>query len=184
MMFSEESSRAVHEMGKHGVVRTETNLGRQLFSVFLALKHVPEGLNMCQCGVWLRPNLSTMDRNRSEIAAFKTPHYSASVIISRGKKSGVNPCQKDHKKAMDAKRGVLKRGNYTSILDRWQNDEVYRESQLVHGLTEEWVKYLDCISKIDTSRDAPHQQRLRYESTVCMRGVDSNKQAGPLVSTT
>ena len=28
--------------------------------------------------------------------------------------------------------------------------------------------------------NAPHRQRLRYESTVHMRGVDSNKQAGPL----
>ena len=29
------------------------------------LKRVPEGLNMCQCGVWLRPNQSTMDRIRT-----------------------------------------------------------------------------------------------------------------------
>ena len=62
---------------------------------------------------------------------------------------------------MDAKRGALKRGKYTSILDRWQNDEVYRESQLVHGWTEEWVKYFDYISKIDVSHDAPYRQRLR-----------------------
>ena len=47
------------------------------------------------------------------------------------------------KKAIDAKRGVLERCKYTSILDRWQKDEVYRASQLVHGWTDEWVKYLD-----------------------------------------
>ena len=88
--------------------------------------------------------------------------------------------KKDHQKAMDAKRGVLKRGKYTSLLDRWQNDEVYRESQLVHGWTEEWVKYFDCISKIDISHDAPYRQPLRCESTVYMRSVDSNIQAGPL----
>ena len=65
-------------------------------------------------------------------------------------------------------------------MDRWQNDEVYRESQLVHGWTDEWVKYLDCISEIDISHNALYRQRLRYENTVYMRGVDSNKQAGPL----
>ena len=52
---------------------------------------------------------------------------------------------------------------------------------MVHGWTEEWVKYLDYISKIDISHDAPYRQRLRYNSTICMRSVDSNnKQAGPL----
>ena len=78
------------------------------------------------------------------------------------------------------KRGVLKRGKYTSILDRWQNDEVYRESQLAHGWTDEWVKYLDNISEIDISHNAPFRQRVRYNNIVCMRGVDSKKQAGPL----
>ena len=57
---------------------------------------------MCQCGVWLRPNQSTMDRIRTAFAALKTPYYRASVIISRGKKSGHNPWQQDHQKAMNA----------------------------------------------------------------------------------
>ena len=35
------------------------------------------------------------------------------------------------------------------------------------------------ISKIDISHDARYRQRLRYESTVYMRSVDSNKQAVP-----
>ena len=69
---------------------------------------------------------------------------------------------------MDAKRGVQERGKYTSIWDRWQNDEVYRESQLVHGWTDEWVKYLDYISEIDIIHNAPYRQRQRYESTVYM----------------
>ena len=48
------------------------------------------------------------------------------------------------------------------------------------GWTETYVKYLDYISEIDISFHAPHQQRVRYNNTVHMRGVDSNKQAGPL----
>ena len=84
-----------------------------------------------------------MDRIRTTFAALKTPYYSASKEISRGKKSGHNPWKQDHQKAKKAKRGVLKRGKYTFTLDRWQNDEVYRESYLVHNWTEEYVKYLD-----------------------------------------
>ena len=99
---------------------------------------------MCQCIVWLRPNQSTMDRIRTAFAASKNPYYRASVTISRGKKSGHNPWQRDHQKAMDAIRGVLKRGKYTSRLDRWQNDEVYRASQLVHGWTKEYLRF-QCI---------------------------------------
>ena len=124
------------------------------------LKHVPEGLNMCQCGVWHRPNQSTMDRIRTACAALKTPYYRASVSFQEESKV-VTTMATRSSKAINAKRRVLKRGK-----DRWQNDEVYRASQLVHCWTDEWVKYLDYISKIDISHDAPHRQRLRYESTV------------------
>ena len=133
LIFSEESSRAIYEMGNMELL-THTSATIQCPS---CLKHVPEGLNMCQCGVWLRPNQSTMDRIRTAFAALKIPYYRASVIISRGKKSGHNPWQQDHQKAMVAKRGVLKRCKYTSILYRWQNDDVYRASQLVHCWTDE-----------------------------------------------
>ena len=81
---------------------------------------------------------------------------------------------------MDAKREELKRHIYTSTWDRRQNDEVFRESQLVHGWTDEWVKYFEYICEIDIGHNAPHRQRLRYESTMYMRGVDSDKQAGSL----
>ena len=135
---------------------------------------------MCQCGVWLRPIKGHWTESEQHLQRQKTPHYRTSVVISRGKKSGHNPWQQVHQKAMDAKRGVLKRGKYTSILDRWQKDEVHRASHLVHGWTDEWVKYRDYISKIDIRHDPPYRQRQPYESTVYVRGVDSNKQAGPL----
>ena len=78
------------------------------------------------------------------------------------------------------KRSKEKQRKFTSVLDRWQDDEIYRASQLVHGWTEEYVKYLDYISQIDISYEAPYKQRNRYETTLFMRGVDSNKQAEPL----
>ena len=36
---------------------------------------------------------------------------------------------------------------HTSILDRWQRDKNYRESQLVHEWSDGWVRYLDHIAK-------------------------------------
>ena len=135
---------------------------------------------MCQCGVWLRPNQSTMERIRAAFAALKTPYFRTTAILSRGK-NGHNPWQTDHAKAMDARRGATKNSRtFTSFLHRWQNDEIYRASQVVHGWTEEYVKYLGYISQIDISYEAPYKQRNRCENTLFMRGVDSNKQAGPL----
>ena len=65
---------------------------------------------------------------------------------------------------MDARRGATKNSRkITSILDQWQNDEIYRASQLMHGWKEEYVKYPDYISQIDISHDAPYKQRNRYE---------------------
>ena len=135
---------------------------------------------MCLCGVWLRPNQSTMDRIRAAFAALKPPYHRTTAILSRGRKSGHNQWQMDHLKATDARREATKRNEYTSKLDRWQNDEKKQASHLVHGWTETWVKYLDHISQIDISHGAPYRQRLRHESTLHMRDVVSNKQAGPL----
>ena len=78
------------------------------------------------------------------------------------------------------KKSNEKQRKFISFLDQWQNDEIYRACQLMHGWTEEYVKYLDYISHIDIRTDAPYKQRNRHESAFFMRGVDSNKQAGPL----
>ena len=134
----------------------------------------------CQCGVGLRPNQDTMDRIRINFAALKTSHFRTTQISSRGKKSGHHPWQTDPAKATDARRGATKNSRkFTSILGRWQNNEIYPASQLVHGWTEEYVKYLDYISKIDISYDAPYNQRIRHEKSLFIKGVHSNKQAGP-----
>ena len=70
-------------------------------------------------------------------------------------KIGHNPWQKDHHKATDAKRRVQKRCKYTSILNRKQQDEIYRASQTAIGWTETYVKYLEFISKIDIRYNVP-----------------------------
>ena len=52
-------------------------------------------------------------------------------------------------------RNVVVRKNkrqYTSIWDRWQRDETYRESQLVHEWSDASVRYLDHTAKIDLSQ--------------------------------
>ena len=87
---------------------------------------------------------------------------------------------KDHAKAVDAKRGSKKRCDHPSIVSRWQNDEIYRASQVAIGWTETYVKYLDYLTTVDIKHDAPRRQRNRFENMIFMRSDDPNPQAGPL----
>ena len=53
MIFSEETSRSIYEMGNMEFIELkQTSATVQCPS---CLKHVLEGMNMCQCGVWLDP---------------------------------------------------------------------------------------------------------------------------------
>ena len=61
MIFSKETSRAINEMGNLEVIELwQTSAKVQCLACLK--KHVSEGLNMCQCGVCLRPNQITIDR--------------------------------------------------------------------------------------------------------------------------
>ena len=79
MIFREETSRAINEMGNMELIELkQTSATMQCLS---CLEHVPEGLNMCQCVVWLRPNQSTMVRIRAVFAALKREN-----LVKREKK--------------------------------------------------------------------------------------------------
>ena len=88
------------------------------------LKHVLEGLNMCPCDFWLRPNQDTMNRIKARGGTLITPYYRA-TFQARGRKHRHSQWQKDHAKAVDAKRGAKKRGSHPSILSRWYNDVIF-----------------------------------------------------------
>ena len=62
---------------------------------------------------------------------------------TRGAKHGVQPWRKHHFLAKEFMRKINKKGIYTSILDRFQNDEVFHASQLQDNWTKEWCEYLE-----------------------------------------
>ena len=91
------------------------------------------------------------------------PHYFARVNCSRGKKCGESQWQRDHWKATDATKAAIKNGKDTVTI-RWQQDEQYSESQMAHGWTEEYCKYLDYLKTIDIDYTATWGQGHRYEN--------------------
>ena len=83
MIFSEESSRAIFEMGHVELIELKkTSETTQCPS---CLKHVFEGMIMCQCSKLLRPNKSTLDRIGAAFEALNLPYYRTAPNISRGK---------------------------------------------------------------------------------------------------
>ena len=111
----------------------------------------------------------------------KAPHYRTSPISTRGRECGPNLWQQHHHKAGDALRSATKgdRG-FTSIWDRWQNDEICRQSQLAHDGSDVWVRYLDHIAHFSIYHNATQQQRESHMNLFYSRSVAENRQAPPL----
>ena len=81
---------------------------------------------------------------------------------TRGVKHGAQPSKKHYFIAEHFVRNINKKEIFTSILDRFQNDEVFHARQLQHNWTEEWCEYLDHIGTIDITHNASPEQRERY----------------------
>ena len=143
---SEESSRAIYEMGNMELIVLKQTLAT--IQCLSCLKHVPEGLNMSQCGVWLRPNQSTTERIKIAFAASKTPYFRTAEISSRGKKSGRNPWQTDHAKAMDARRGATKTAANSPL--HWTDGRTTRSTELLNWCT------VGLRNMSSTSTTSPH----------------------------
>ena len=90
---------------------------------------------------------------------------------SRGAKHGRSQEQYDHFKANESLRHAKKK-NLLSITDRWQKDELHRNSQVAIGWTEEHCQYLDSLMAIDFSFTTARKERERYENN----GQISHKQ--------
>ena len=151
MIFREESSRAIYEVGSMELIELRQTSETAQF----------EGMSMCQCGKLLRPNESTLDRIRAAFEALKAPYYRTAPIISRGKKFGHNPWQQDHHRARDALKGATKKDKYTPIWDRWQ-----RETKSIEHLVGREGRYNNVVHlrSLDSNRQAgPLCERLGYE---------------------
>ena len=116
------------------------------------LKHLPEGLKFCRCGASLRPDEDTINRIQRRFKALIVPYYFARLYRSRGKKCGEQKRQTYHWIAEDAMRGAVKHNENKnpSISVRWMTDEQNRSSQMAHGWTEAYCRYLDYL--VSTSR--------------------------------
>ena len=115
------------------------------------LKHLPEGLNFCQCGACPRPDEDTINIIQMRFKAFTVPHYLARINRSRRKKCGEQKWQTSLESQRRHERAVKHNENKNPlILVRWMTDEQNWSSQMGHGWTEAYCRYLDYL--VSTSR--------------------------------
>ena len=84
-------------------------------------------------------------------------------------------CQRVYEK--DQQKGI-----FSSILDRFQNDEVFHASQLQHNWTKEWCEYLDYMTTIDISHKASPEQLERFATLYHFRYRPQQMERGPIKS--
>ena len=102
---SEESSRTIHELGN--IELHELGQISRVVQCQSCLKHIPEGLIFCSCGICLRPVEELIQRIKARFEAMIIHYYLARLNYSRGNRHGEAQCGKrDHWKAMDAQRGA------------------------------------------------------------------------------
>ena len=76
-------------------------------------------------------------------------------------------------------RKIHKQVIFTSILDRFQNDEIFHANQLQHNWTKEWCEYLDYIRTIDITHNASPEQLKRYAALYHFRYDPKQMEKGP-----
>ena len=81
---------------------------------------------------------------------------------TRRARHGAHPWEKHHFLAKEFMRKMGTKGINSSILDRFQTEEVFHANQLQHDWTKEWCEYLDYIRTIDISHKASPEQLQRY----------------------
>ena len=88
MVSSEESSRAIVEMGNVELIE----LPKSSIQCPSCLHDVFEGtfIFICMCGKLMRPNKDVMSRFKESFEALVAPHYRTSSIVTRGSRYGPN----------------------------------------------------------------------------------------------
>ena len=118
--------------------------------------HWNQGIIYCTCGQFLVESESRTKVNKLRLDALSIPHY----VIKKGRCHGARHCktdeQKDYRVAWNAWKRCCKRvgshgEHYKGIHDRILKDQVYRDSQLAIGWTEQKCIEMDELAKQDHS---------------------------------
>ena len=155
---SEKAVKKIHEAGNcelHEIQqRTDKVQWQRCYS------YIEAGFQVCPCGG--QPNMSEEMLSSIRQKFYATHCRCLHDIPRNARRHGAQPWHKHHFLAKEFLRKIGEKGIYLSILDRFQNDEVFHASQLHKNWTIEWCEYLDYIRTIGISHRASPEQLERY----------------------
>ena len=140
--------------------------------------YIEAGFQVCSCGGQLDMSEEMLSSIRQKIKQLIADAF----LTFRGARHGAQPCQKHHFLAKEFMRKIGKKGIYSSMHNRFRNDEVLHASQLQHNWTKEWCEYLDYIKTVDVSHKASPEQLERYATLYHFRYDPKQMERGPIKS--
>ena len=120
---------------------------------------------------------NSKDERRKNNLTHCQPFFFHKKGTSREAKHGTSQEQVDHFKANESRHAMMR--GYSSVLERFQNDDVYRNSQIAIGWTEEKWTYLDSLLLEDKSHTSTRRERIRYENNWALGMNGQGPTPGP-----
>ena len=119
-----------------------------------------QGVIYCTCGHFSVESESRRKFNKLRLDALSVPHYVIKKVRLHGARHGKTEEQKEYHIAFNAWKRCRKRvdaqeEHYKGIHDRFQRDQVYRESQLKIGWTEQKCIEMDELAQQDHTYRPP-----------------------------
>ena len=122
----------------------------------------------CTCGHFLVESESRRKFHTLRLDALSIPNYVIKKGRSHGARHGKIEEQKEYQKAFNAWKRCRKRvdsqgGHFTGIHDRFLKDQIYRDSQLKIGWTEQKRFELDELAKENNTYHLSTEEFKRYQ---------------------
>ena len=128
-----------------------------------------QGVMYCTCGQFLVESESRRKFHKLRLDALSIPHYVIKKGRSHGARHGKTEEQKEYHMAYNAWKRCCKKVDsqgelFAGIHDRFLRDQVYRESQLAIGWTEQKCKEMDELAQEDHTYHLTSEERRRYHN--------------------
>ena len=160
--FSEKSKKMIQDMGNVELLELCETIPKVQCSQ--CLLYWNQKVIYCTCGHLLVESESSQKSNKLRLEALSIPHYVIKKERPRCARHGKPEAQKEHFVAHNARKRCLKK-KFDGIHDRFLRDEVYRDSQLQIGWTEQKCIEMEKLAQEDHSYRLSRDEFQRYQNS-------------------
>ena len=164
--FSDNSKAMIREMGNVELFELCETIPEVQCSH--CLLYWNQGVIYCTCGHLLVESESSQKIHKLRLDALSIPHYVIKNGRLHGARHGITEAQKQYHIAFNAWKRCRKsvdgqEEHYEGIHDRFLRDQVYRDSQLKFGWTEQKCIEMDKLAQEDHSYRLSRDELQRYQ---------------------